>query len=75
MAATKFKAHCLAVLDRMPAEGIVIPMHGKPVAKLVPFGGESSDLIGSLRGKIRIEGDIVSSGRRWNARSRHRRTP
>ena len=71
--AAKFKAQCLALLDRVTPEGIVITKHGKPVAKLVPVSSQSSALIGSLRGKIRITGDILSTGLRWDAQSRHPR--
>ena len=73
IAAAKFKAQCLALLDRVTPEGIVITKHGKPVAKLVPVSSQSSGLIGSLRGKIRIKGDILSTGLRWDAQSRHAR--
>jgi prevent-host-death family protein len=63
---TKFKAQCLSLLDRVGPEGIVITKHGKPVAKLVPLATESAALIGSLRGKLTIKGDILSTGIRWN---------
>jgi prevent-host-death family protein len=71
--AAKFKAQCLALIDRLGPEGIVITKRGKPVAKLIPFGTDSGDLIGRLRGKLRIRGDILSTGLRWNAESRHAR--
>ena len=71
--AAKFKAQCLALLDRVTPEGIVITKHGKPVAKLVPVDTAPAALIGSLRGKIRIKGDILSTGLRWDAQSRHPR--
>jgi antitoxin (DNA-binding transcriptional repressor) of toxin-antitoxin stability system len=56
-------------------EGIVITKHGKPVAKLVPIATEPATLIGSLRGKLTIKGDILSTGVRWNAESRHPHPP
>jgi prevent-host-death family protein len=56
--ASKFKEQCLAFLDRVDPEGIVITKHGKPVAKLIPVGAEPAMLIGSLKGKIRIKGNI-----------------
>jgi len=43
-------------------DGIVITKHGKPVAKLIPFPADSASLIGSLRGKLAISGDILSTG-------------
>jgi prevent-host-death family protein len=69
--AAQFKAQCLALLDRVGPEGIVITKHGKPVAKLVPIATETTDLIGSLKGKLTIKGDILSTGIRWDAQSRH----
>ncbi len=65
--AAKFKAQCLAILDRVDDEGIVITKRGKPVAKLIPIRAESATLIGSLAGKLEIKGDILSTGTRWDA--------
>lgn len=73
--ATEFKAKCLALLDRIGPEGVVITKHGRPVARLVPAGAECAELIGSLKGKIRIKGKILSTGLRWDAQSRHPRRP
>lgn len=67
MAAAKFKEQCLALLDRVGADGIVITKRGKPVAKLVPFHTESKSLIGSLAGKVKIRGRIMSTGVKWDA--------
>ena len=69
--ATRFKAQCLSLLDRVGPEGIVITKHGKPVAKLVPMSVDSADLIGSLKGKLSIKGDILSTGVRCDAEPRH----
>jgi len=71
--AAKFKAQCLALLDRVTPEGIVITKHGKPVAKLVPVSGGSAALIGRLKGKIRVKGDILSTGLWWDAQPRQPR--
>ena len=65
--ATVFKAQCLALLDRVGPDGIVITKHGRPVAKLIPVGAESASLIGSLKGKIKIKGDIRSTALRRDA--------
>ena len=67
--ATEFKQKCLALLDRVEPEGIVITKHGKPVAKLVPVERGSASLIGSLGDKIEIHGDLLSTGLRWDAES------
>lgn len=65
--AAQFKARCLALLDSVSADGIVITKHGKPVARLIPFTTDSSSLIGALAGKITISGDVLSTGERWHA--------
>lgn len=65
----KFKEQCLSLLDRVGPEGILITKHGRPVAKLIPVETEHRSLLGSLKGKIRIKGDIFSTGTRWNAES------
>lgn len=65
--AARFKEQCLAILDTVDEEGIVITKRGKPVAKLIPIRAASAELIGSLKGKVRIEGDILSTGLRWDA--------
>jgi prevent-host-death family protein len=67
VAAAKFKEQCLSLLDHLDAEGIVITKHGKPVARVVPISRASADLIGALRGKVRIRGDLLSTGAKWNA--------
>ena len=69
IAAAKFKEQCLAILDEVAPEGIVITKHGRPVAKLIPIRAESADLISSLKGKLRIKGDILSTGINWRAQS------
>ncbi|OLB00291.1 MAG: hypothetical protein AUH77_02035 [Candidatus Rokubacteria bacterium 13_1_40CM_4_69_39] len=69
IAAARFKAQCLALLDKVDPEGIVITKHGKPVARLVPVETESASLIGKFKGRIRIRGKILSTGLRWDAES------
>lgn len=65
--AAKFKEQCLAILDEIDDDGVVITKRGKPVAKLIPIEAESRELIGSLRGKLTINGDILSTGVGWDA--------
>lgn len=64
--AASFKAQCLAILDDLGPEGILITKHGKPVARLIPVGQEGEQLIGCLRDKIDIRGDIESTGVAWD---------
>ena len=67
IAAAKFKEQCLALLNAVDAEGIVITEHGRPVAKLIHVGADSKSLIGALAGKVTIKGDILSTGVKWDA--------
>ena len=55
--------------EEVDPDGIVITKRGKPIAKLIPLGTESESLIGSLRGKLKIKGDIMSTGMKWHAES------
>ena len=65
--AAKFKEQCLALLDSLDTEGLIVTKHGKPVARVVPYDQQWADLIGSLRHKIEIKGDIFTTGVRWDA--------
>jgi prevent-host-death family protein len=67
IAAAKFKEQCLALLDEVGPDGIVITKRGKPVAKLIPLASDSASLIGSLKGKLEIKGEILSTGLDWDA--------
>jgi prevent-host-death family protein len=67
IAAARFKEQCLALLDTVDSDGIVITKRGRPVAKLIPFATDSKSLIGALAGKIRIKGNILSTGLEWRA--------
>ncbi len=69
MGAAQFKEKCLALLDNVEPEGIVITKHGKPVAKLLPIHCESAELLGALEGQLVITGDILSTGLAWDAQS------
>ncbi len=69
IAAAKFKEQCLSLLDRVDQDGIVITKRGKPVAKLIPLTSDSASLIGSLKDKIKIKGDLLSTGVDWDAQS------
>jgi len=70
LTATEFKAKCLRILDELEPEGIVILKRGRPVAKVIPvFGRSKRELIGLMKGKIVIKGDIFSPGVKWNAQS------
>jgi prevent-host-death family protein len=67
--AAKFKAQCLSLLDRVDEGGIVITKRGKPVAKLIPIHRESAVLIGGLKGRLKVKGNVLSTGIKWHAQS------
>ena len=60
--AAKFKEQCLALLDQLDANGLIITKHGKPIARVIPYDTQGVDLIGILRHKVNIKGDVFSTG-------------
>ena len=64
MAISKFKATCLATLERVRRTGrpLRVTRFGKPVADIVPPSPEprQPEWLGSLRGTIEIRGDILT---------------
>jgi len=67
--ASTFKEQCLALLDNLDSEGILITKRGKPVARLIPEGSGCAALIGSMKGRITVKGDLLSTGAKWHAES------
>ncbi len=64
VAISKFKATCLAVLQRVNQTGepVLVTRFGKPVAEIVPPSPavQPRRVLGQMRGTGRILGDIVS---------------
>ena len=64
IAISKFKATCLAVLERVgkTRKPILVTRFGKPVAQIIPPPPpeRSGSWLGLLAGKVRITGDIIS---------------
>lgn len=64
MPISKFKATCLAVLERVRRTGrpLRVTRFGKPVADIVPPqpGELRADWLGSMRGSAEIAGDITA---------------
>ncbi|MGH9342599.1 MAG: type II toxin-antitoxin system Phd/YefM family antitoxin [Terriglobia bacterium] len=70
LSASEFKAKCLKILDTLGPQGIVVTKHGRPVARVTPMQPASfASLHGCMKGKIKIKGDIFSTGVKWNAQS------
>jgi prevent-host-death family protein len=65
IAISKFKATCLAVLERVRKTGkvVVVTRFGEPVAEVVPphTSRKPKQWVGSLAGTGQINGDIVSA--------------
>jgi antitoxin (DNA-binding transcriptional repressor) of toxin-antitoxin stability system len=72
---TAFKARCLALIDdvaRGKARRVVLLKRNRPVAAIVPIGGEQepAELWGALRGTVKIppETDLTQpAGEPWEA--------
>lgn len=62
IAAGEFKSKCLKLLDEVAEtrQTLVITKHGRPVAQLVPIPATEGDLVGSMRGSVLWEDDIIS---------------
>jgi len=64
MAISKFKATCLAALERVRRTGrpLRVTRFGKPVADIVPPAPQRPEAswLGSMRGTLKIQGDIVA---------------
>ena len=63
IAAAKFKAQCLTLMEdvRNTRQTLVITKRGKPIAKLAPLdNAQDDDFFDSLKGRVRVVGDIVS---------------
>jgi antitoxin (DNA-binding transcriptional repressor) of toxin-antitoxin stability system len=74
MSISKFKATCLATLERVRRTGrpLRVTRFGKPVADIVPPAPDRArpGWLGGLRGTARITGDITAPSStlvRWDA--------
>ncbi len=71
IAAGKFKAICLKLMDEVNQTGeeVVITKHGQPVAKLVPIGKQTRrHSFGLLSDQTVVYGDLIEpTGEKWEA--------
>jgi antitoxin (DNA-binding transcriptional repressor) of toxin-antitoxin stability system len=77
MPVSKFKATCLAVLQRVHRTGkpVLVTRFGEPVAEVVRPQPRASrtDWLGAMSGRVRISGDVVgpaAEARDWAAMRR-----
>jgi prevent-host-death family protein len=62
IAATEFKAKCLAILDELDSNGIVVTKHGRPIAKVLPIHQQGNErFVGAMKTKIKVHGDILTT--------------
>lgn len=60
---SRFKATCLAVLDRVAQtrEPVLVTRRGTPIAKIVPPApNPAASWLGSMKGSVTIHGDIIA---------------
>lgn len=62
MKASKFKAQCLGVMERVQSTGepVLVTKRGTPMVKIVPAESGAGDLFGFMAGEFDIIGDIES---------------
>lgn len=69
--ASRFKAQCLAILDRVERTrgAVVVTKHGRPVARVVPVdaGPEHRDTRGSVQLLVRDDEAYYGTGEEWEA--------
>jgi prevent-host-death family protein len=66
---SEFREQCLSLIEALPTDGVVITKRGRPIARVLPMRENDGDLIGSLAGQLDIQGDVFSTGEKWNAES------
>jgi prevent-host-death family protein len=71
---SKFKAMCLAVVQRVKRTGhpVLITRFGEPIAEVIPPSRRShrAAWLGCMQGSVEMRGDEVApalAARRWNA--------
>ena len=68
--ASEFKAKCLKILDSLGPEGLTVTKRGQPVARVMPvMPTDIAKYYGCMKGKIKIKGDIFTTGAKWDAES------
>jgi prevent-host-death family protein len=68
--ATEFKAKCLRILDQLNGQSVVITKRGRPIARIMPVAPSGIEkYYGCMKGKIKVKGNIFSTGVKWDAES------
>ncbi len=61
IAVSDFKARCLTLIEEVAEKHhmLIITKFGKPIAKVSPIENTKPPLLGSWKGVMQVEGDIV----------------
>jgi len=59
--ASEFKAKCLKLMSQVAETGepMIITKNGRPMCRLEPYRARPTTFFGSLKGSIKVTGDIV----------------
>jgi len=62
VSATKFKAHCLALLEevRETRQPLLVTRHGKPVVEISAYVPKNAARMNPLKGSIVFQDDLIS---------------
>lgn len=67
---TEFKKNGLKILDQLRDQAVVITKRGRPIARVTPITPSGIErFYGCMKGKIKIKGDIFSTGVKWDTES------
>jgi prevent-host-death family protein len=60
--ATEFKAHCLALLEKVreTRQPLLVTRHGKPVVEICPYVPKDAARVNPLKGSIVYQDDLIS---------------
>lgn len=70
IAISHFKSHCLEIIDKLQnnQQSIIITKRKKPVARVVPFDSPKASILGLLKDKAEIKGNILEPiDEKWEA--------
>lgn len=67
ISASQLREKGVSILKSVGPEGVIVTKRGRPIARLLPYHNDCRDLIGIMKGRIKIKGDILSTRLRWNA--------
>jgi antitoxin (DNA-binding transcriptional repressor) of toxin-antitoxin stability system len=60
------------ILENLDPAGVIVTKHGRPIAKVLPVTTHDNErFIGAMKAKIKVHGDLLTTGLTWDAESRH----